>query len=140
MSEPPAAESPGPDPHPLAGLRSYAELRDAARPCEDAGPTHRLAVVADTNVEHYCVALRGEAAYRALPLAVMDCGAGDVERSVMVSTSDLNTFAADTVVIWYSSQFIQRAFRGTPTHDRPRFARHFVDQLHTLVGALASRS
>ena len=124
------------DLHPLARLRSYADLRAAATSADATGPAHRLAVIADTNVDHYCVALRGEAACRDLPIIVLDCGSGDIARSVLVDSSELNTFAPDTVVLWHSSRLVLSDYHRTPEPERPRFARMFADSVQALVDAL----
>ncbi|WP_438040287.1 HAD-IIIC family phosphatase [Sorangium sp. So ce128] len=118
-------------------MKTFDELRRLAKRPSPEFRRVRLAVLADSAVQLYALALRGEAADRRLSLAVLEGEFDQIDQAILDPSSELRRSRPEFVVVWRSAERLLSAFRALPSTERASFADRHVAHVRRLADALA---
>jgi FkbH-like protein len=117
-------------------VKTFDELRKNAKMQTSGFRRASLAILADSAVQLYALALRGEAASRRLALDVLVGEIGQIDQAIFDPSSDLHRRRPEIVVLWRSADNLLSAFRALPLAERASFADRYVAHVRRLADAL----
>lgn len=106
---------------------------------KQALPLHkkiRVALAADTASQFLCTAIQGMARLRGIELDLYEAPYNQIGLQVFNPTSELHAFQAQYVILFESTQHLQKAFYETAQQEREHFAQHHISEVAAYAEAV----
>jgi predicted enzyme involved in methoxymalonyl-ACP biosynthesis len=110
-------------------LPDFNQLKKAVKQNLPATKTIRVALAADSASQFLCTSLQGYAALQGLKLDLYEAPYNQIGLQVFNPASELNDFKAKYIILFESSQHLQKHFYHTPLAERGDFAQHHLQQI-----------
>lgn len=110
-------------------LPDFNQLKKALKQNLPATKTIRVALAADSASQFLCTALQGYAALQGLKLDLYEAPYNQIGLQVFNPASELNDFKAKYIILFESTQHLQKHFYHTPLAERGDFAQHHLQQI-----------
>jgi FkbH-like protein len=118
-------------------VKTFDELKKNTKKDSSGFREVRLAILADSAVQFYATALRGEAFDRRLNLVVLEGDFNQIDRLILDRSSELYRFRPRFVIIWHSSERLLEAFQTSSPVERASFADRHIAHVQHLVEELS---
>lgn len=117
-------------------MRTFIELKKAAKKVVDAPKTIKVAVLGDSATQLLAISIKGEGAVRGLNLDVWEAAYNQVERQIFEPQSDYHQFKPDYTVIFQSTHKLVEKHAMCDPEQKSRLA----DDRLQLIEALCSQA
>lgn len=108
---------------------SFMDAKRYAKAATDGMKHRSLAVVGDFATQHFCVALKGVAAYWGIGLNIWEADYNQIDLQLLNRASETYQYSPDEILIFMCTEVLYAAFCKTPIEKRAAFAEMQYEQI-----------